>query len=118
MPFKLGSEKRDIKSSKNVKIIRSPLDKGTSAEAKNDGTIVIDPSIPRGSAEERRVIKHEVQHVIDMQSGRAGYGDNWVMWEDKIYVRKNGYIDGPNGRWPEGDANHPWEQVAIAAENK
>tara|TARA_R100000458_G_C8210857_1_gene198371 strand:- start:262 stop:618 length:357 start_codon:yes stop_codon:yes gene_type:complete len=118
MPFKLGSEKRDIKSSKNVKIIRSPLDKGTSAEAKNDGTIVIDPSIPRGSAEERRVIKHEVQHVKDMQSGRAGYGDNWVMWEDKIYVRKNGYIDGPNGRWPEGDANHPWEQVAIAAENK
>ena len=90
MPFKLGSEKRDIKSSKNVKIIRSPLDKGTSAEAKNDGTIVIDPSIPRGSAEERRVIKHEVQHVKDMQSGRAGYGDNWVMWEDKIYVRKNG----------------------------
>ena len=118
MPFKLGSEKRDIKSSKNVKIIRSPLDKGTSAEAKNDGTIVIDPSIPRGSAEERRVIKHEVQHVKDMQSGRAGYGDNWVMWEDKIYVRKNGYIDGPNGRWPEGDANHPWEQVALAAENK
>ena len=118
MPFRLGSEKRDIKSSKNVKIIRSPLDKGTSAEAKNDGTIVIDPSIPRGSAEERRVIKHEVQHVKDMRSGRAGYGDSWVMWEDKIYVRKNGYIDGPNGRWPEGDANHPWEQVAIAAENK
>ena len=118
MPFKLGCEKRDIKSSKNVKIIRSPLDKGTSAEAKNDGTIVIDPSIPRGSAEERRVIKHEVQHVKDMQSGRAGYGDNWVMLEYKIYVRKNGYIDGPNGRWPEGDANHPWEQVAIAAENK
>ena len=52
-----------------------------------------------------------------MQSGRADYGDDWVMWEDKIYIRKNGYIDGPNGRWPEGDANHPWEQVAITAEN-
>ena len=113
MAFKLGSERRDIKSSKNVKIVRSPLDRGTVAEAKNDGTIVIDPSVPHGSELERKAIKHEYQHVKDMQSGRA----DLVMWEDKIYIRKNGYIDGPNGRWPEGDANHPWEQVAITAEN-
>ena len=118
MAFKLGSERRGLKNSKNVSIVRSPLEKGTIAEAKNDGTIVIDPSVPRGSELERKVIKHEYQHIKDMQSGRADYGDNWVMWEDKIYVRKNGYIDGPNGRWPEGDANHPWEQVALAAENK
>ena len=50
--------------------------------------------------------------------GRAAYGENWVMWEGKIYFRKNGYIDGPNGRWPEGDGNHPWEQEAIEAENE
>ena len=25
-------------------------------------------------------------------------------------------IDGPNGRWPEGDKNHPWEAEAIQAE--
>jgi hypothetical protein len=38
------------------------------------------------------------------------------MWEDNIYIRKNGMIDGPNGRWPEGHKNHPWEQEAIDAE--
>lgn len=118
MAFKLGSEQRGIKNSKNVNIVRSPLEKGTIAEARNDGTIVIDPSVRPGSNLEKKAIKHEYQHVKDMQSGRANYGDDWVMWEDKIYIRKNGYIDGPNGRWPEGDANHPWEQVAIIAENK
>ena len=55
-------------------------------------------------------------------SGRAAYGDNWVMWEDKIYIRKeeNGVpvIDGPNGRWPEGHPNHPWEAEAIEAETE
>ena len=33
------------------------------------------------------------------------------------WVRKNGFIDGPNGRWPEGHPNHPWEAEAIKAEN-
>jgi len=63
-----------------------------------------------------RAIKHEMKHMCDMEEGRADYGDNWVMWEDKIYIRKNGMIDGPNGRWPEGDEHHPWEVEAIAAE--
>ena len=38
----------------------------------------------------------------------------------KSYFRKtdNGtpVIDGPNGRWPEGHPNHPWEAEAIQAE--
>ena len=53
-----------------------------------------------------------------MESGRADYGDNWVMWEGKVYLRKSGYIDGPNGRWPEGHPNHPWEAEAIEAEKE
>jgi hypothetical protein len=53
-----------------------------------------------------------------MQSGRSDYGDNWVMWEDKIYIRKNGMIDGPAGRLPEGHPDHPWEQEAINAEKE
>ena len=44
------------------------------------------------------------------------------MWEGNIYSRKteNGVdvIDGPNGRWPEGHANHPWEAEAIEAEKR
>ena len=42
------------------------------------------------------------------------------MWEGKLYIRKEidgeGVIDGPNGRWPEGHPNHPWEAEAIKAE--
>ena len=58
----------------------------------------------------------------DMETGRAQYGDNWVMWEDKIYFRKEiegeMVIDGPAGRLPEGHEDHPWEQVAIEAEDE
>jgi hypothetical protein len=44
------------------------------------------------------------------------------MWEGKVYIRKeeNGIpvIEGPNGKWPEGHPNHPWEAEAIQAEYK
>ena len=49
MAFKLGGEKRGLKHSGNVSIVRTPLDKGTIAEANNDGTISIDPSIEPGT---------------------------------------------------------------------
>ena len=118
MAFKLGSEKRGFKHSGNVDIIRTPLDKGTIAEANNDGTISISPHVKPGSALYKRAIKHEMAHIEQMENGRADYGDNWVMWEGKVYIRKDGHIDGPNGRWPEGHPNHPWEAEAIKAENK
>ena len=41
MAFKLGKERRGIKSSSNVKLVSTPLDKGTIAEARNDGTIAV-----------------------------------------------------------------------------
>ena len=118
MAFKLGGEKRGLKHSGNVSIVRTPLDKGTIAEANNDGTISIDPSIEPGSALYKKAVKHEMVHMEQMESGRADYGDNWVMWEGKVYLRKSGYIDGPNGRWPEGHPNHPWEAEAIEAEKE
>ena len=116
MAFKLGSEKRGFKNSKNVRIVRTPLEKDTIAEARNDGTIVVSPDVAPNSAKMKKAIKHEMQHICDMKTGKADYGDNWVMWEDKIYIRKNGMIDGPNGRLPEGHKDHPWEKVAIEAE--
>mgnify|MGYP003155713554 CR=1 FL=1 len=117
MGFKLGSENRDFKSSKNVQIVRTPLEKGTVAEARMDGTIAINPNVKVNSPLYKRVIKHEQAHIDQIQEERAAYGENWVMWEGKIYIRKNGFIDGPNGRWPEGHPNHPWEAEAIKAEN-
>ena len=122
MPFKLGNRNRRPTHAGGYNIVRTPMLDGSIAEARNDGTIAIDPKVKPGSALDKRVIKHESKHMRDMDEGRAAYGDGWMMWDDKIYLRReiNGekVIDGPNGRWPEGDHNHPWEQEAVAAEKE
>ena len=119
MAFKLGNEKRGIKTSA---IKKKKVGKGVIARANNDGTIDVDPSVNLNSKYGKRVIKHEKAHLDQMKSGRAAYGDGWVMWEGKIYVRrnKNGVpvIDGPAGQLPEGHKDHPWEAEAIEAEKK
>tara|TARA_R110002020_G_scaffold79137_1_gene198603 strand:+ start:1875 stop:2288 length:414 start_codon:yes stop_codon:yes gene_type:complete len=120
MAFKLGREKRGFKTPDNTTLFRKTMTDGSLAQANNDGTIDIDPSVDINSPEGAAVVAHEQKHQLDMKMGRADYGDNWVMWEDKIYIRKDvdgvSIIDGPNGRWPEGDPNHPWEAEAIAVE--
>ena len=128
MAFKLGSESRDPRTSKNVsfgnRVFRknSDMGPGVVAQANNDGSIDVDPNVNLNSKFGKRVIKHELKHSEQMENGRANYGDNWVMWEDKIYLRREEdgkpVIDGPNGRWPEGHPNHPWEAEAIEAEDK
>ena len=120
MAFKLGNEKRGVKNSKNVSIYRKHLDDGSIAQANMDGTIDISPDVNMDSKLGRRVLRHEQAHIDQIEEGRAAYGDSWVMWEGKFYIRKQedgvAVIDGPNGRWPEGDPNHPWEAEAIEAE--
>ena len=105
-----------------VSVDRAPLDSGVVAEARNDGTIVINTDANLTPKEEKRVMKHELKHMQDMEQGRADYGDDWLMWDGNIYLRRtiNGekVIDGPAGRLPEGHADHPWEAEAIAAETK
>ena len=135
MAFKLGREKRNIKSSENVAFKRSSidnykgsplvverLDSGTLAEANMDGSISVDPGVNLNTKKGKELLRHEQQHIDDIKSGRAAYNDNAVFWEGDIFLRRtiNGekVIDGPNGRWPEGHPNHPWEQVAIEAEKK
>jgi len=122
MAFKLGKERREIKHPGNVGIVRTPLDSGNLAEARNDGTIAVNSNIDPNSALMKKVIKHEMKHMHDMNTGRADYGDEWVMWEGDIFLRReiNGekMIDGPNGRLPEGHEDHPWEAAAIAAEKQ
>ena len=131
MAFKLGDERRDIKSSENVQMRsnrsgsvnhKEDMGEGAIARANNDGTIDIDPRVDQNSEEFIRVMKHEQCHLDQMADERAAYGEGWVMWEGKVYLRKeeNGEptIDGPNGKWPEGHPNHPWEAEAIQAEDK
>jgi len=106
----------------HVKVDRAPLDSGVLAEARNDGTIVIDANANLSKKQMNRVIKHEMKHMQDMETGKAAYGDEWLMWNGNIYLRRtiNGekFIDGPAGRLPEGHKDHPWEAEAIAAETK
>ena len=120
MGFKLGDEKRKLRTPEDTPILRKKLGDGIDAEANNDGSIYVDSNIPVDSAKYKRAIRHEMKHKEDMETGRAGYGENWVMWEGDIFFRKtiNGekFIDGPAGRLPEGHPDHPWEQSAIAAE--
>lgn len=105
-------------------IHRESLDEGTIAEANMDGTISVEPDVDLDSAFGKRVIKHEKEHLRQISSGEAAYDDNWVMWKGKLYIRQNGYIHGPNGKFPEGYAEkkdgewigHPWEIEAIKAE--
>ena len=131
MAFKLGRGNRGFKTPDNTTffknkgetpIFRKNLEGNTLAEANMDGSIHIDASVKPGSKKFHRIIKHEMSHKEDIETGRAAYGDEWVMWEDKVYLRgeEDGvkYIDGPNGRWPEGDPNHPWEAKAIQAEKE
>ena len=123
MAFKLSSKRSGPTHMGGVKVVTAPLDMGAMAEARNDGTIAISPDIEKSDKPlMERIIKHEMKHMRDMKEGRAAYGDNWMMWDGKIYLRKQidgvNVIDGPNGRWPEGDANHPWEAEAIAAEDE
>tara|TARA_B100000902_G_C27168628_1_gene842580 strand:- start:462 stop:830 length:369 start_codon:yes stop_codon:yes gene_type:complete len=122
MGFKLGKEKRGFRTPENKALFRKNMDDGSLAQANMDGTIDVDPSVNLNSRFGRKVLKHEQTHVDQIEEGRAAYGDEWVMWEGKIYLRKQedgiDVIDGPNGRWPEGHPNHPWEAEAIKAENK
>ena len=133
MAFKLGSEKRDFKNPKNVKmhnsafnmknieLVEESLEENTVAEARNDGKIAINADRVHRPEDLKKTIKHEMKHMEDIACGKADYGDNWVMWEDNIYLRHEvdgqTVVDGPNGRWPDGHNNHPWEQEAIAAED-
>ena len=122
MAFKLGRERRNYKIPGKSKIFKKKLDGDTLAEANMDGSIYVDPSINLNSKFGRRVIKHEQKHLEQIEEGRAGYNDNVVMWEGKLYMRRKidgeDVIDGPNGRWPEGHKNHPWEAEAIQAEKE
>ena len=99
------------------KVIRKKLEDGVLGEANNDGTIFVDPSIKKGSKKEAEVTAHEGKHMKDMESGKLGYGDNYIEWNGERYERKDGQINYKGNWLPEGDKSFPWEKVAYKAGN-
>tara|TARA_R110002020_G_scaffold457679_2_gene674660 strand:- start:1 stop:375 length:375 start_codon:yes stop_codon:yes gene_type:complete len=123
MTFKLGKENRkmnystaknrfdtDDASVPGTPILRKDLAKGVMAEANDDGSIFISNKVEPGSAEERKILMHEMQHIVDMRVGKLAYTDNDITWMGETYPRKKGKINY-NGKWlPEGDTTFPWEK--------
>ena len=68
MAFKLGSETRRLRTPQNTPILKKNLGEGIQAEANNDGTIFVDSSIKEGSKKYNRAIKHEMQHMVNMET--------------------------------------------------
>jgi|TARA_R100000234_G_C4939634_1_gene152321 hypothetical protein len=116
MGYKMGRERRKLRTPKNTKIVRKDLDPGILGEANMDGSIFIDKDVPKGSALEKRVIRHEGVHAKEMKQGKIAYGDDYVRDGNKTYHRKDGKIKY-NGKWHEEGSNvFPWEKRAKKAE--
>ena len=112
----MGRERRKLRTPKNTKIVRKDLDPGILGEANMDGSIFIDKDVPKGSALEKRVIRHEGIHAKEMKQGKIAYGDDYVRDGNKTYHRKDGKIKY-NGKWHEEGSNvFPWEKRAKKAE--
>ena len=123
MTFKLGSENRkntygsgknrfskDDASIPGTPILRKDLPKGIKGEANNDGSIFISNEIQPGSDEEKKVLMHEMKHIVDMKTGKLAYTDHDITWMGEKYPRAEGKIHY-DGKWlPEGDVTFPWEQ--------
>ena len=123
MTFKLGSENRktnydtaknrfniDDASIPGTPILRKDLAKGIQAEANIDGSIFLSNKVKPGSQEERKILMHEMQHLVDMKVGKLAYTDDDITWLGQSYERKKGKINY-EGEWlPEGDTTFPWEK--------
>ena len=106
MAFKLGGESRGSgRTPKNVfnkedasvpgvPVIRKDnLAKGIMAEANDDGTIFISNKIEPGSAEERKILMHEMKHMVDMKTGKLSYTDDTITWMGEKHPREKGMIN-------------------------
>ena len=109
----IASEGR-LKKSLSFKVEHKDLEPGVLGEA-YPNKVVISKDVKQNTPEYDKVMRHEAQHVKDMQSGRAGFGEDYVRWEGKTFARKNGKIKY-NGTWKEeGDKSFPWEKSANKA---
>jgi len=132
MGFKLGRERglqvsngevkskmrfdKDHISIPGTPVIRKDLGEGIMGEANMDGSIYISNLVEPDSAEERKVLIHEMRHATDMKIGKLKYEDDYIKYNDKTYERQT--IEGQDmiqyeGKWVQaGSMEFPWELEA------
>ena len=116
MGFKLGKNRGNYAVNGIIKTKMRFGPEGILGEANMDGTIYINENIQQGSEEERQVINHEMRHATDMKLGKLAYGDDFVMYNGRVYPRRtiNGkdmiIVDGVAKE--AGDEGFPWEEDA------
>ena len=114
--MRFGKQTGSDASIPGTPVIRKTLDEGILGEANMDGSIYISNKIEPGSAEERKVINHEMRHATDMKLGKLTYDDDSITYNGEVFPRET--IDGKDmikvyGKWKEaGDTGFPWENDA------
>ena len=93
-----------------------PFNRGAVGQANNDGTIDVDPNL--SPLEREKTIKHEMEHVRQMEEEGLDYDDNNVYYKGRNHRRKDGKIRYANKWVPEGDPRLPWEAKAFAVEEQ
>lgn len=88
-----------------IKKVNMP--KGISAEANNDGTILVDKNLKGKKL--KTAINHEKVHLKQINRGDLNYDDKYVFWKGKKYLRS---------KMKEGDPKLPWEKEAYNKQNK
>jgi hypothetical protein len=91
-------------TSKNgTPILMKKLEGDVMGEANNDGTIFVDPSVPKSQRD--KVIAHEEIHIQQMKQGRLQYSDDSVTWKKdaksptRVYKRSTMNEGGKNLEW-------------------
>ena len=91
-----------------------PFNRNADGMAHRDGTIEVDPNL--SPLEREKTIKHEQEHVRQMEEEGLDYDDSNVYYKGKRHKRKDGKIRYANKWVPEGDPRLPWEAKAFAVE--
>lgn len=109
------SKKHSFGNGEGIKVLREPLADGVRGEAR-EGTVVVSDDVKPDSPLDKKIQRHEGDHVKRMASEELGFDDNTVTWQGVEYQRKNGKIKYKNKWRKDGWKGFPWEEAATKAE--
>tara|TARA_R100000541_G_scaffold59121_1_gene71925 strand:+ start:4893 stop:5198 length:306 start_codon:yes stop_codon:yes gene_type:complete len=99
MAFKL----KPAYSIDNTPVYSMDLEEGVLGVADKNGSILLNKNIA-SRKEQKKIIKHEKVHLLQMKTGDLDYDNKAVYWKGKRY---------PRSKFNEGNKNLPWEKPAY-----